>query len=204
MSPIWTRIVNGVAKDPSSFMGSPSSSCRLQVTSSTQPPPRFMCFLRHHHPHSRCVCHSSQDGTRVGARTSIKLLAWPEYDSPSPSAAILHGQRFTCRYDISCSTSASMDGDKPFLREFSMGSEVSTQAQQPYSSHKNEAHFLSQENPHTPPNLLTPNILSARRTTGSLQWSDSPLWDIVVHPFFFPFLLTPTDINNSSMGSNGY
>ena len=41
--------------------------------------------------------------------------------------------------------------------------------------------------PHTPPNLLTPNLLSARRTTGSLQWSDSPPWDIVVHPFSFIF-----------------
>ena len=55
-----------------------------------------------------------------------------------------------------------------------------------------------QETPHN-----HPIFLHVRHTNGYLQWSDSPLWGIVVQPFSF-FLLTSTDNNNSSMGTNGY
>ena len=176
---------------PSHFLRKPNT-IQIRVFPPSPPPTQPLCLSQFTGWNPSWSSYKHQTVSMAGIRL------------PQSLRGNLHGQRFTCRYDISRSTSASMAGDKPFLREFSMGSEVSTQAQQPYSSHKNKAHFLSQENPHTPPNLLTPNLLCARRTTGSLQWSDSPLWDIVVHPFFFPFLLTPTDINNSSMGSNGY
>ena len=193
MSFLWTRTGNGVAKDPSSFMGGPSSPCRLQVTSSAnQTPSRFASFHRHHHPHSRCARHSSQD------EDGLK--------EAQPASSYKHQ-----------TISMAGVGHSQFLRGNPPWAEVYMQVQHeqqihpppwPETKHSsaNNLHgqrFLRRYNnliltttkhassllktPHTPPNLLTPNLLSARRTTGSLQWSDSPPWDIVVHPFSFIF-----------------
>ena len=193
MSPLWTRTSNGVAKDPLSFMGGLSLSCWFQVTSSAhQPPSRFVFSHRHHHPHSRFFHHSSQDGDALQTAPLFKILthsSWYKHQTssmdwvrhPSLSVAILYGQRFTCRYNMS-SKSIRLHGQRlktpprilhgqRFLRRY-----------------KNLVLMTTKHTSSPQLNLPTPNRLPAQHMTRFLQWSVPSLWNIVGQDFFLSSL----------------
>ena len=148
MSFLWTRTGNGVAKDPSSFMGGTSLPRWLRVTSSAnQTPSRFASFHRHHHPHSRCARHSSQDGDGLKEAQPAS-----SYKHQTISMAGVGHSQFLRGNPLWAEVYMQVQHEQqihlppwPETKNSSANPpwvEVSTQAQQP-CSHDNETHFLT-------------------------------------------------------------